>query len=67
MKHKDLISKSELQFLKHPHYKPQTSPGLIFLSGAKWMHDQLNVIEPTGETFDSSTNYNFYGILKYSI
>jgi hypothetical protein len=63
-----LITQSARQFDQQPRQVQQLFSRHIFASGARWMFEKLPENEQeTPAGFDTSTNFGFYGCLKYGI
>lgn len=66
MKFAELISKSQAKFTEEP-LRIDGSFLNVFSRGADWMYHYLNKDTLREEIIGKSTNYTFYGILKYSL
>jgi hypothetical protein len=68
MNYRTLIAASKEHLAKYPGNDCRLGLATMFPSGARWMYDRLNELDDHNvRPFNTGTNYNLYGFLKYGI
>jgi hypothetical protein len=68
MNYRNLLAASKEHLANYPGDNCRQRLATMFPSGARWMYDRLNELDSRNiRPFKISTNYNFYGFLKYGI